>query len=655
MNRSDSRAIVAPPRCVVLRRVLPVALHVTFISPSPKKLRSDLPSPKAPFTPLRRPFASRKAMSAKLPGLPGALAVPTAGAVVALFFVVIAVERAFFSLTGRGKRDAAPQHGDARRRRLSLASEQWARGLFPSALKVPAPAIQSIMFFQPENTPTEEEIAVAFYDSVRAHLRLRAVLVEYDEHLPEGPLWKLLKLLGLAGDKKVPAMAFEERDDYLLPEHTDEARAEDRKLGRVLTGQASAPSGGPRGPALLLAKHIRTVDVGSEGEILKDLAKHMELDFFDATKALWQIRIYRDPDPEAKHRNAVVFSISHIIGDGISLMKLATKLFQSAETGEQLKFQAPPRWTPHFDSFWDAVKFRLWDAYQMVRSTIHVSAFLFTQDTVTELKVGWYPNYVHNARRTILPFAPLSMDACYALREAAKQKRQLKRRPTINDMLHSLFAGTVATYLRERGDPGFLAAEARAKKGGRGALIRIWTPFMFPHPDFSADPTDDLHNLWSMSSTPLPIHEPTPLARLYKSQEINSNLLKSGHDARAAINTQRLFATNFGWEVQGVLNMRATTAHTLTWSNVPGFHKDRIAIWNPSGKGPVRVVDDAMFVLSTPTPYLTSHSYASRLNVCLCADPEKVEDPARFAEIFGEQFRELAAELGVEVAPADRS
>ena len=108
-----------------------------------------------------------------------------------------------------------------------------------------------------------------------------------------------------------------------------------------------------------------------------------------------------------------------------------------------------------------------------------------------------------------------------------------------------------------------------------------------------------------MSSSPLPVYAPTPLARLVESQKLNSWLVKSGHDARAALNTQQLFATVFGFEVQGLLNLRSTTAHTFTWSNVPGFSREKIAIWNPTGKGPERVVDNSTFVLSTPTPYFT--------------------------------------------------
>lgn len=91
----------------------------------------------------------------------------------------------------------------------------------------------------------------------------------------------------------------------------------------------------------------------------------------------------------------------------------------------------------------------------------------------------------------------------------------------------------------------------------------------------------------------------------------------SGHDARAALNTQRFFSQAFGWEVQGMINLRATTAHTATWSNVPGDATQKVAIWS-KGEGKQRVVDDASFILNAPTPYFTSYTYDHRVNVNFC-------------------------------------
>ncbi|KAI9010758.1 hypothetical protein DFJ74DRAFT_685532 [Hyaloraphidium curvatum] len=364
----------------------------------------------------------------------------------------------------------------------------------------------------------------------------------------------------------------------------------------------------------------------------------MSSDPFDPELALWSIRIYRG---EGGHRNAVVFGISHIVGDGISLMKLATSFFAEAGTGKQLKFTPPPRWNPTFKSWAERIGFFLADAWYMVRAFTRVAGFLFGADTKTEIKCGYYPDYKYVPTRRCVQFRPIPFDVLNKVRELAQGKLGSTRKPTIHDVLHSLFAGAIAAYLEERKDEGF-------RKAGKGALVRIWTPFMFPHPDFSQDPSDDLHNMWSMSSTALPVTEPDPLRRLANSQRVNSNLLRSGHDARAVMMTQRWFSTLFGWEIQGIINLRATTAHTLTWSNVPGFSRTPIAVYAPNG-GPLRTVDDAVFVLSAPTPYVTSHSYAGRLNTVMIADPGLVKDMERFGELFYEGFRELAGCVGVEV------
>lgn len=54
-----------------------------------------------------------------------------------------------------------------------------------------------------------------------------------------------------------------------------------------------------------------------------------------------------------------------------------------------------------------------------------------------------------------------------------------------------------------------------------------------------------------------------------------------------------------------------------------------------------------MFILTTPTPYFTSHSYDGKINVCFCADPDRVTDMKRLGELFANQFKELAEEVGV--------
>lgn len=242
--------------------------------------------------------------------------------------------------------------------------------LQPSALNAPTPAIQSILFFQPENTPSEQELASAIYHGcVKNHSRMRSLLVEVNEELPEGPLWKLLRMIGLAGPKIESRMVFEERDDYLLPEDVSNAQLKDKDAGcserssssaTLLGDEATQAKGGPRGPDLIRSKHIKVIPISSEADIWKDIEKTMEVDFFDTSKALWEVRLYRNSDPAAG-RNAVVYLISHIMGDGISLMKLATGFFQAAGTGEHLEYVSPPRPQPRLLSFADRVKFWLWD------------------------------------------------------------------------------------------------------------------------------------------------------------------------------------------------------------------------------------------------------------------------------------------------------
>jgi hypothetical protein len=341
---------------------------------------------------------------------------------------------------------------------------------------VPNPVIQSIIWLKHGNTPTEEELAEAIYHgTVKDHARMRSKLVQYEEKLGEGPLWKLLKWLGLVGEKKVSRMAFEEHEDYLLPEDVPASNRHEKDTEQMLT-DAKPSSGGPRGPSLILSKHVKFINVPDERAIWKHVEKINEVDFFDTSRALWEVRILRTSEPG--QRDACVFLISHIIGDGISLMKVSTGLFQAAGTGEHLEFTPPPRLEPNFNTWIDHGKFLIWNAWMSIKAAVHVTGFLFISDTPTELKVGYYPNYAHVPQRAIQVFKPLSMSACNQIRAAAKEKMKLARKPTINDLLHSLFAGTAATYLAERNDIEFVRGKERARRGGKGVLMRIWTPYM---------------------------------------------------------------------------------------------------------------------------------------------------------------------------------
>ena len=82
---------------------------------------------------------------------------------------------------------------------------------------------------------------------------------------------------------------------------------------------------------------------------------------------------------------------------------------------------------------------------------------------------------------------------------------------------------------------------------------------MFQHPHFEAQ--NALHNLWGMSSTPLPVAAPTALERLKESQKINSTTMIYGYDARSSLNTMALLSRILGWDTSFMFNLRGTTAH----------------------------------------------------------------------------------------------
>lgn len=373
---------------------------------------------------------------------------------------------------------------------------------------MPAPLIQSVLWFKPEDTPTPEELAEAAYHGfVKKHHRMRSKLVTYTENLPEGILWKFLKFLGLVGDKTAARMAFEEHDEYLLPQDVREAKAKDKVEANgdsLLGSEATLAFGDLRGPAFILAKHIKVIDVSTEQEVWDHhIAKAMETDFLEniGNKALWEMRLYKNPDPSSSMRSCLVFCISHVIGDGISLMKVSRGFLQEAGTRKQLFYTVPPRPVPQFNSWADKVKFWAWDTWMSLKGAAHVTKFLFEEDTKTELKVGYYPQYAHAFERKIQVFEPLSFEKVNEIRAKAKEALNAKRKPTLNDLVHSLIAGTIATYLKERGDLEFVSALEKAKHGGPGPLVRIWTPYMFAHPTVEADSMDDLHNRWGSSES----------------------------------------------------------------------------------------------------------------------------------------------------------
>ncbi|KXS19401.1 hypothetical protein M427DRAFT_67063 [Gonapodya prolifera JEL478] len=373
-----------------------------------------------------------------------------------------------------------------------------------------------------------------------------------------------------------------------------------------------------------LERHVVETTVTGEDEVQQYINDHISTKL-SRDKPLWEVHIVHNRNGG---KSVVVWYVDHAIGDGVSLMIVAHEAFRDAN-GADVPFVIPPK-RPFFPtdmSFWQKLKYgatAFWSSLKIV----YITQVL--KDSSTVLHSGTFPNYVHHFPRVFILAPAISMEYLQKIRTAFLESKGYK--VTLNDVLFSIFTSTIRRYLLYRKDPRYLDETSRKK-----LLLRIFMPLMFPRdPELLSD--DMLHNYWSMISGKMAIGIDDAIERLVESKKVMDKI-KSENQAWHMRQIQLRCIDLLGYDAMRYISIRATTAHTLAWSNVPGFeHKVSFA---------GRVVDDMNFILAVPISYITVFSYSGHVNATWTVDPELVTDREKLGFFQNLSVKELGDALGV--------
>ncbi len=244
-------------------------------------------------------------------------------------------------------------------RNMSIASENWAQGIYPDEGYV-TPFIQAAMWFQ-SDTPTAQEMQDVLYPLVAKFHRLRSKIFQ----LSTGQFY------------------FREMD--------------------VKDIQWDS--------------HILTFDVSSEDEIHDIIQENIKTKM-SRTKPLWEIRIFRN---SGEGRSCVLLCFDHALGDGLSLLKLCMGMVRNMD-GSELEFTMPqmpkgPR------SLFARLKKFAWNLYRMIRAHIQTLAMSGANDSTTRFKIPHFPSKEPGKiDRVVFPLNSLTISGLSIVRKAILEK-----------------------------------------------------------------------------------------------------------------------------------------------------------------------------------------------------------------------------------------
>ncbi|KAJ3336493.1 hypothetical protein HDU93_002695 [Gonapodya sp. JEL0774] len=480
-------------------------------------------------------------------------------------------------------------------RAMSTPSAALVEGQLPHP--IPGLCIQAVMWFH-NGAPSKEDVMNAVAPVLENHFRYRSIPVR---------------------DTRTGNVVWGETSAYIV------ANLALLPLTSVYPGSLSFDF------LCLLAvdvnNHISDTTVNSSDEVNEYINERISIRLA-RDKPLWEVHVVHN----RAGSSAVIWYIDHAIGDGVSLMIVAHEAFRDIE-GRKVPFLIPPKrpfGMPHM-TFTNKIKMALKGLWTSLK-VIYLTQFL--SDSSTVLKTGTYPTYVHHFPRAFVIAPPISIEYLQKIRTAFLEAKGYKI--TLNDLLFSVFTSTIRRYLLYRHDPSYMDAAQRQK-----LRLRLFMPLMFPR-DPRLSPDDMLHNFWSMVTGRMPVGVEDPIERVVQSKKV-MDAIKFENQAWYMRQVQLRSIDLLGFDAMRYISIRATTAHTLAWSNVPGFEK-KVSFGS-------KIVDDMNFILSVPISYITAFSYAGHMNVTWAVDPDLVIDKEKLGFFQTLSVKELGDALGVEGDP----
>jgi NRPS condensation-like uncharacterized protein len=197
-----------------------------------------------------------------------------------------------------------------------------------------------------------------------------------------------------------------------------------------------------------------------EDDLMKevDLIAATDIDGYGKSP-LWNVHILKNNGPGL---SAVLIRIHHVIGDGIAIVGVMGKLFETI-SGGALKLEIPGS-TVRRKSFSLSL---LWDFFTSVLGVLGLAVSSYDSDIAIS-PLNKSRTKMTSSRRTII-FPTLQLDFVKALKNKANV--------TVNDVLLSIVSGAIRRYCLSRHDPLFSSSHK--------LQCRALLPVAFPRSRFN--------------------------------------------------------------------------------------------------------------------------------------------------------------------------
>ncbi|KNC56460.1 ABC-type phosphate/phosphonate transport system [Thecamonas trahens ATCC 50062] len=448
---------------------------------------------------------------------------------------------------------AAEGRRGLRKRRLSFMSQLIAENPFPDHVNAPSAPIHAALFM--ETMPTVDEIVAVTDDILLPHDRFACPVVA------------------------VPPTLLEE--GFL--------------------------AWGPRPGTPDWAYHVVEDRVGSEDELMA-YCQPLVGEELDESRPLWQIRLVKVAD---SCRGLLLLRISHVVGDGVSLVHTLISLLTH---GDGSAYTLPP-FQRRAVAAAPSLAARAAAAVKLGFGTLRAAFKVVTlpagpADSPNALKrslAGWVRPQAYRLVRT----------RKIAVERLKKIKNALGA--TINDVMAAGLARAARAYLAQVGDPVVDDASP---------LLRVFLPYAF------TQRSKVLTNKWCFLSLKLPLADMSPQAALAEVKaEIDA--LKSTPEAHLQFYLQQLASAVLPTAPRKQTALDTMLSHTLVFTNVPG---PPTPVYCAGHK-----VDEVIVYIGNLISQVSALSYNGNVTVTFALDADVIEDPEKLAACFEAAIDELEA------------
>ncbi|KAI9317361.1 hypothetical protein DFJ73DRAFT_786682 [Zopfochytrium polystomum] len=357
---------------------------------------------------------------------------------------------------------------------------------------------------------------------------------------------------------------------------------------------------------LSLMEHVAVIKLDNEHDISIELQSLLNK-FWDLSRPLWRMYMIESPTS-----SVIVMDIHHSIGDGVSLVRLASELCTD------LKGNPFPEWT-------DEKKYRF--PKYTIRSYIgaiitQLSNAVWVADTPTVVKFD-HIAAKYEPKRRFFTIKPFDLNAIKAIKNA--------HGATVNDVVLALIAGAYRRYLAVM-DP---KAVPDINKDQPGMLMRASSAVALPR----SLTDDELHNKFIFVSSWLPTGLSGPPSRRIKAENKAMDSLKNEPLPFAQIFLQTVANKVLGYRLLSILTYQFAARHTIAVTNLRGPSEPAMICGEE--------IESILPVVSNTSCMWAILSYGEKLFVCCNLIPELYKDLDLLERCFKLEYDEMKKEVGL--------